>query len=254
MESLNIDFKQRLINLLDITEKELIKEDYKFVILFDESEEGINSFDNIMYPWILLPKKADIELTLDEVVKALNTTENRMPLWIKVNIQNNKIITLCSSKRIRNAKQAVSNSNNPELFPFSKNNNPDIFDEEKKRKGIVKRLMWFFELEQRYCSIFENHPLSETDIDSYFNWHFKHYLFFPADYKNDRVKEKRFPKHVIRLVPDCSYKIIRDFEKIREKTIFETEDLVSLTNFYVKKVLKHEIGSLKIQKVKTHNT
>lgn len=247
MESLKIDFKQKLITLLGITEEKLIEEDYKFVILFEETEEGINTFDDIIYPLILLPNKADIELNLEEVVKALNKTENRMPLWIKVNIQNDKIITLSSSKRIRNIKQTDSNKNN-EYFPFSKNHNPEIFDEEKKRKGIVKRLMWFFELEHRYRYIFENQPLSETDIESYFDWHFKHYLFFPADYDNNRIKEKRFPKHVIRLMSDNSFKIIRDFEKKEEKTIFETENLVSLTNFYVVNVVKHKIGRFKVKK------
>lgn len=258
----NFDFKHRLIKFLNISENELNEQNYKFVILFndDDSDDTLNTFDDdirysmfktlnstaddIWYPWILLPKKADIELTLDEVVEALK----KMPLWIKVNIQDNKTITLLCSKKFKNVNQVKTFNNDNELFPFSKNLNPINFDNVTKRKGIIKRLMWFFELETRYRLELENIQLSKNDIANYFNWHFKRYFFFPAEYNNDRIKEKRFPLCIIRLATNKIFEIISNFQKEDEILLFKTENVEDLTDYYIANILNYHIGDFDIQK------
>lgn len=219
----------------------------KFVILPSnaDNEQIKNTWDEIMNWWVL-PTKTEVKLTIDQIVEILTPKQGLFPLWIKLKSQNEELILLNISRRFRKIKDIKEFHKKNETMPCIFDNSLDLsFTDENVRSGLIRKLLWYFELDEEEKQIFEKIPLTFNDIKYFFDNHFKNYIYFPPDYNSRKPNTKSYRKWVIR--KDVEFSIIDNIGAINETTLLTTKDLNIILHYYFDKEMNYKIDNLIIK-------
>jgi hypothetical protein len=242
--------KDQLLKLLQKHFGEgIVMSELNFVIIPSDvdNEKARNSRDDLINKWIL-PTTTDIKLALNETVNVLSFGEALMPLWVRVKKQEEKVFLLNISRRFRKLRDIREYHKGNEFMPFIYDDHMSLaYSEETERNGLIRKLLWRFNLNETEKETFIKRPLTRVEINTFFIDHFKGYIYFPPDYNHRKPGEKGYNKLAIRRESENEFSLIDDIETSEQKSLKTFVNIEAAVEYYLDKEKNNIIDGIKIE-------